>query len=620
MKFPGGFLYNHGLFISLAITVLCVSETANATKHLFQTLSDRRYIIAPIGEPFGFKKGGKITFAVNDFKMTVSNSMAKKGKKAKEGGAGFFSSGKSSSGSPVDEGETSSFTGVFMLKQFSTDSEFLRFQEEIVEDPTQCLYNNFRNPEKRRKLDFTDDFDYGYIDDQFESSEGIFDDTLEPFDDYYYMAEPPSIEIDDIYSLEDLTGDDDESLGDDGYYNFLLEENVAAESEDDTIDFEDTFINSAKDPDVVNDGIFLSMENKALWEIQAGEKGAPALTHTFTAAEEGLYVLIYQVCPSSNTQMFSQVRSSFKLKLQTQNVDKFGRISYLTAGDLHLPLIYFFWSVCYFAVAYFWNGVLSQKNKNGKVDVKAVHHLMTAVVIVKGIAVMLESIRFHFISVKGHAEFFSFLYYAFAFFKAVLLFSVVLLLGSGWSLVRSFLFYKEKTIILTVLLLQVMNNFAVIFILSDTEGEKQYQNWDGISKLIDIVCCCLVMLPIVWQVSALEAQPDSEEKSQTLRKLKLFRSFYLLVMTWIYFTRVVVYLVKTILSYKYTWVSSYIEELGTVVFFVLTGYYFRPEIRKNISLGENKVNGSDEDAEYGEVDPLFDAGEVELPGQKHSID
>lgn len=91
-------------------------------------------------------------------------------------------------------------------------------------------------------------------------------------------------------------------------------------------------------------------------------------------------------------------------------------------------------------------------------------------------------------------------------------------------------------------------------------------------------------------------------------------------MTWIYFTRVVVYLVKTILSYKYTWVSSYIEELGTVVFFVLTGYYFRPEIRKNISLGENKVNGSDEDAEYGEVDPLFDAGEVELPGQKHSID
>merc|ERR1711862_740898 len=73
---------------------------------------------------------------------------------------------------------------------------------------------------------------------------------------------------------------------------------------------------------------------------------------------------------------------------------------------------------------------------------------------------------------------------------------------------------------------------------------------------------------------------DNEESSnsRTLSKLKLFRSFYILVVSYIYFTRVVVYLFATILSYRITWLRHFTTEIGTLAFYVVVGYKFRPEI------------------------------------------
>merc|ERR1711862_503430 len=73
---------------------------------------------------------------------------------------------------------------------------------------------------------------------------------------------------------------------------------------------------------------------------------------------------------------------------------------------------------------------------------------------------------------------------------------------------------------------------------------------------------------------------DNEESSnsRTLSKLKLFRSFYILVVSYIYFTRVVVYLFATVLSYRVTWLRHFITEIGTLSFYVVIGFKFRPEV------------------------------------------
>lgn len=78
-----------------------------------------------------------------------------------------------------------------------------------------------------------------------------------------------------------------------------------------------------------------------------------------------------------------------------------------------------------------------------------------------------------------------------------------------------------------------------------------------------------------------QAAPDNKTSnptnSRTLSRLKLFRSFYILVVSYIYFTRVVVYLFATILSYRITWLRHFTTEIGTLAFYVVVGYQFRPE-------------------------------------------
>ena len=61
-----------------------------------------------------------------------------------------------------------------------------------------------------------------------------------------------------------------------------------------------------------------------------------------------------------------------------------------------------------------------------------------------------------------------------------------------------------------------------------------------------------------------------------LMKLIMFRQYYLVVVCYIYFTRIVVYALVTITAYRYVYISVMARELVTLVFYVFTGYSFRP--------------------------------------------
>jgi len=73
-----------------------------------------------------------------------------------------------------------------------------------------------------------------------------------------------------------------------------------------------------------------------------------------------------------------------------------------------------------------------------------------------------------------------------------------------------------------------------------------------------------------------EDMSDLTEKGRILEKLKLFRSFYLLVVVYIYSTRIIVYLFATMLDYQHLWVRHFVVEVITLSFYVVTGYQFRP--------------------------------------------
>jgi G protein-coupled receptor 107 len=296
---------------------------------------------------------------------------------------------------------------------------------------------------------------------------------------------------------------------------------------------------------------------------------------------------------------------------------------------MNLPLVFFYFSVSYGFCSGWWISNIRKIQTDtspGKPTIYAIHHLMSALIVVKTVTVLLESIRYHYLRVVGHAELWSFVYYTFAFLKGTFLFVVILLIGSGWSIVKPFLNGSEKKVILTVLVLQVINNIALTVLSQETEGESSFEGWTAILHLVDIICCCAVLVPIVWQVNQLEKSvivedpdhpdfngdakeetsskkvsnqdgniADMGEKGRILAKLKLFRTFYLLVVAYIYSTRILVYLFAAMLNYKQLWIRYFVVEVVTLSFYVVTGYYFRPTVDGPYQGVKKEENDGDDD-------------------------
>merc|ERR1711916_93605 len=69
-------------------------------------------------------------------------------------------------------------------------------------------------------------------------------------------------------------------------------------------------------------------------------------------------------------------------------------------------------------------------------------------------------------------------------------------------------------------------------------------------------------------------------------KLKIFRQFYMLVIAWLYFTRIIVYMLEATVPYQYIWFSYF----ATLASYSFAGYKFRP-VPNNPYLG--LASGSD---------------------------
>lgn len=58
--------------------------------------------------------------------------------------------------------------------------------------------------------------------------------------------------------------------------------------------------------------------------------------------------------------------------------------------------------------------------------------------------------------------------------------------------------------------------------------------------------------------------------------MKLFRHYYVMIVCYIYFTRIIAILIKFIVPFQWKWLYQLLDELATLAFFFLTGHKFRP--------------------------------------------
>ncbi|KAK6935618.1 Transmembrane protein GPR107/GPR108-like [Dillenia turbinata] len=288
----------------------------------------------------------------------------------------------------------------------------------------------------------------------------------------------------------------------------------------------------------------------------------------FRIVDPDQYTLVFANC-------LQQIRVSMDVHSAMFNLEgRTNRRDYLSAGKTVLPRVYYLFSVIYFVLAGVWIHLLYKK----RLTVYTIHFFMLAVVILKALNLLCEAEDKSYIKRTGSAHGWDVLFYIFSFLKGITLFSLIVLIGTGWSFLKPYLQDKEKKVLMIVIPLQVVANTAQVVLNETGPFAQSWFTWKQIFLLVDVICCCAVLFPIVWSIKNLrEAARTDGKAAVNLMKLTLFRQYYVVVICYIYFTRVVVYALETITSYRYLWTSVVAGELATLAFYVFTGYNFKPE-------------------------------------------
>jgi hypothetical protein len=264
---------------------------------------------------------------------------------------------------------------------------------------------------------------------------------------------------------------------------------------------------------------------------------------------------------------------SMDLRTELYNVKTNGKRDYLSIGEDALPTVYMIMFVLFVVATVLWSVIVVKAQPNAH----RIHQLMIVLVTFKSLTLLSQAGMYHLIRATGHAEGWSVAFYFFTFIRGVLFFTVIVLIGTGWSYLKVFLADREKKILMVVIPLQVMAEVAIIVLDEDTPAARNWFTWMNILHLVDIICCCAILFPIVWSIKHLrEASQTDGKAARSLHKLTLFRQFYVMVVSYIYFTRIVVYLLRSTMPFRYVWVSDAAGESATLLFYIMTGLYFRP--------------------------------------------
>ncbi|XP_031840441.1 protein GPR107 isoform X2 [Nomia melanderi] len=308
--------------------------------------------------------------------------------------------------------------------------------------------------------------------------------------------------------------------------------------------------------------------------------------------EEGLYNLYFHNCPNYN---YAQVALDFTVQISEANSKNF-----LSAGEMPLPALYFMMALLFFLSGCFWVFIL----KKSKHPVFKIHYLMAVLVYLKSLSLLFHGINYHFIQTKGeHVAAWAILYYITHLLKGAVLFITIVLVGTGWTFIKHILADKDKKLFMIVIPLQVLANVAEIIIEESEEGDIEHKTWRDVFILVDLLCCGAILFPVVWSIRHLQEAAHTDGKAAVnLRKLMLFRHFYIMIVCYIYFTRIIVYLLKITVPFQYEWLDEMFREMATYVFFVLTGYKFRPaSANPYFTLTNDETIQADEDDEMDVV-------------------
>ena len=161
----------------------------------------------------------------------------------------------------------------------------------------------------------------------------------------------------------------------------------------------------------------------------------------------------------------------------------------------------------YIAVGAVWAYTLWSAKNSQEGSVQKIHLLMGVLVMFKCLTVLCQSGMYHLIRIHGDPEGWNVAYYFFTAVRGLLLFTVVVLIGTGWSFLKPFLNEREKQVLLIVIPLQVFANIATIILDDNGPALAGWLEWRDLFHLLDIVSAARFIFPIVWSIKHSARRP-----------------------------------------------------------------------------------------------------------------
>ncbi|KAA0175803.1 hypothetical protein FNF27_02889 [Cafeteria roenbergensis] len=300
--------------------------------------------------------------------------------------------------------------------------------------------------------------------------------------------------------------------------------------------------------------------------------------------EPGFYSLIYTRC-----EPFADARSSFKAHAEFVNPGG----NYLSAGAQALPGILGASSLAFAVATGVWVWHLTRHGEK----IHAVHHMFTVLAATRAATAASEAIQLAAIASVGHPTGWSALYYVILFCKGLLFFAAILLIGTGWSLVKPFLNKWEIRVLAFALPCQTLVNVAIVVVDEMAPGSIPFEDWLFVLHFFDAACSVAILLPVAWTVRSLATAAAADGKArEALDRQQRFRNFFIITMLFFYTTRFGNYLFDLTMPYWAQWVPGMLVELVTLLYYLWVGWTFGP-VAENPYMRVRAASG--DDGEFG---------------------
>uniref|UniRef100_J3LZG2 Uncharacterized protein n=1 Tax=Oryza brachyantha TaxID=4533 RepID=J3LZG2_ORYBR len=306
-----------------------------------------------------------------------------------------------------------------------------------------------------------------------------------------------------------------------------------------------------------------------------------------TIDDDDQYTVLFSSCQDG-------VEVTMDVRTEMYNV-RGGAREYLPVGLLPLPGIFAAASAVYFAFLCAWAWACARH----RATAERIHAVMGALLLFKALKLACAAEDSWYVERTGTPHGWDVAFYVFGFFKGVLLFTVIVLTGPGGSFLKPYLQEREKKVLMIIIPLQVVENIASAVIGETGPAGRDWLAWNQVFLLVDVICCCAVFFPIIWSIRNLrEASKTDGKAARNLQKLTLFKQFYLVVVGYLYFTRIAVSAFAAVLSYRYQWVVTVAMEAASLAFYIFVFYNFKP-VERNPYL---YVGDDEEEAAGGQLE------------------